>query len=322
MVRIRPRARWTVALLAAAVLLTGCGGSDEETAASGGSTAEPASGNEVAEPGVSADAAQAAEAAATGGAGSTGGVVLNPVAFAGRDVVFTADLSVEVDDVGAAAARAETIVGAAGGLVAGEETSRDPDSPGKSRASLTLRVPADSFRQTLAALAALGRPVTQTQTAQDVTEEVTDLDSRLATQRASVERVRALLAKAEVIADVVSIEGELARREAELESLQARRARLADLTALSTITVTFAGPGPGVAVAAAASQQGFLTGLSDGWDAFRAVVVIMLTVLGAVLPFVLVGALVVLPLLALRRRRARHPLAPRPEQVPVQPSAS
>ena len=314
----------TAVCLSAAVLLTGCSGSGGNTAESAASApapdkdeagAKPAAGVDARAGDALADEATQSRDAAAAGPPAPGGVALDLVALAGRDVVFTAELSVQVDDVAAAAARAEDIVGAAGGLVAGEETSRDPDEPGTARARLTVRVPADAFRSTLSAFARLGRSVSQTQTAQDVTEEVTDLDSRLATQRASVERVRALLAEAKVIADIVSIEGELARREAELESLQAHRARLSDLTALSTITVTFLGPG--VEAIAATGDQGFLAGFGDGWAAFRTVVVVMLTVLGAVLPFVLVGALVVVPLLMLHRRR--RAVAPAPVAAPAGP---
>ena len=315
------------ALLSAVLLLTGCGAGDDADVsgaapASEGANTEPgtaAGGERGGDPqadGANQDAAardtEAAGGSAPRAAGlpESGGAALDPIAFAGRDVVFTAELSVQVDDVASAVTRAEGIVGAAGGLVAGEETSRDPDSPAAARGRLTLRVPAAAFRSTLAALAELGRPVSQTQSAQDVTEEVTDLDSRLASQRASVERIRALLAEAKVIADIVSIEGELARREAELESLQARRARLTDLTTLSTITATFTGPGVDPVVAA--GEQGFLAGFGDGWAAFKAVVVVMLTVLGAVLPFVLVGAVIGLPLLVLRRRR--HTVAAEPAE--------
>ena len=294
------------------------GGADGGAAggADGGAAGGAAGGAESRGDAPAASDADAAVATGPRAAGlpAPGGAELDPIAFAGRDVVFTADLSVRVEDVGSAVTRAEGIVGAAGGLVAGEETSRNPDAPASAQGRLTVRVPAAAFRSTLAALAALGTPISQTQTAQDVTEEVTDLDSRLATQRASVERVRALLAEAKVIADIVSIEGELARREAELESLQARRARLGDLTTLSTITATFIGPG--VEPVVAAGDQGFLAGFGQGWAAFKSVVVVMLTVLGAVLPFVLVGAVIGLPLLALRRRR--HTVAPEPaERAPA-----
>ncbi len=63
------------------------------------------------------------------------------------------------------------------------------------------------------------------------------MESRIATQRASVERVRKLMEEARQLSDVVTLEGELSRRQAELESLLARQAALKDSTSLATITL-------------------------------------------------------------------------------------
>ena len=64
----------------------------------------------------------------------------------------------------------------------------------------------------------------------------------------------------------------------------------------------------------ALQDAGFLSGLKAGWNALGDAVVVMLTVLGAVLPFLLVGALVGLPawigLRALLRRRSPSPESP------------
>ena len=57
------------------------------------------------------------------------------------------------------------------------------------------------------------------------------------TARASLARVRVLMDKAATIADVVALEGELSRRQADLESLQAQQRVLADQTAQATVTV-------------------------------------------------------------------------------------
>jgi hypothetical protein len=136
-----------------------------------------------------------------------------------------------------------------------------------------------------------------------------DLDTRLATQRASVERVRALLARARTIGEVVSIEGELTRREAELASLEQRKERLADQVALSTITVNLRGPeAPGEEPR---DERGFLAGLKAGWDGFLTSVQVVLTVAGWLLPWVIAVGLPVWLAVWLLRRRPR-PVAPAP----------
>jgi hypothetical protein len=70
----------------------------------------------------------------------------------------------------------------------------------------------------------------------DVTDQVADLDARISTGQASVDRVRDLLAKAQNIGEIVSLESDLSRREADLESLKSRKHKLDDQTTLSTIT--------------------------------------------------------------------------------------
>lgn len=221
-----------------------------------------------------------------------------------RDVVYTAELQVRVTDVQAAVTRAEVIALTAQGLVAGEETYGSPDEPAAGSSRLVLRVPPVAFRETLGDLRDLGETLSSSQTADDVSAQVTDLDSRIGSQRASVERIRALLGQAQQIADIVAIESELATREAELESLQAQRERLGDLTALSTITVSLVGP-----TAEQVEQEpdvGFLAGIRSGWEAFGRATAVVLTVAGAVLPFLIAAAVVAAPVayaLRLRRRR-------------------
>ena len=71
----------------------------------------------------------------------------------------------------------------------------------------------------------------------DVTETLVDLAARIATQQASLARVRELLARATTIGEIVSLENELTNRQAELDSLMQRREKLSGLVALATITV-------------------------------------------------------------------------------------
>ncbi len=75
------------------------------------------------------------------------------------------------------------------------------------------------------------------------------------------------------------------QRQAELQSLKAQQAYLADQTSLATITVHLSTPEKYVPPPDALQDAGFLTGLKAGWDALSDVVVVALTVVGAVLPF-------------------------------------
>ena len=60
-------------------------------------------------------------------------------------------------------------------------------------------------------------------------EQRFDLDARITSAQASVDRVRALMTKAQNLGEVVSLESELSRREGDLESLKAQKRKLDDL---------------------------------------------------------------------------------------------
>ena len=138
---------------------------------------------------------------------------------------------------------------------------------------LTLRVPADRFTAVVDQIAGKGTDDRREISTQDVTEDVVDLDARITTQRARVESARRLLAQAKTINDLVSLENELGRREADLASLEGKKRRLADLTALSTITATLLGPdAQAPAPPPDEDDTGFLAGLKGGWNAFTATV--------------------------------------------------
>ena len=76
----------------------------------------------------------------------------------------------------------------AGGSVSADQRTLDND---RSVATLTLRVPSTAFTSTVEKVAKLGTEVSRSVQSQDVTESLVDVDARIATQRASVDRVRA-----------------------------------------------------------------------------------------------------------------------------------
>jgi hypothetical protein len=229
---------------------------------------------------------------------------------ADRDVVYRGSITVRVTDVGRAADRAEALATGVDGVVFSEQTSTDPRNRRFGQADLTLRVPPTAFSSTLDALSRLGKELDRRRSAEDVTTQVTDVDSRVRSQQRSVDRVRVLLSRAETIGEVVQVEAELSRREADLESLEAQLARLKDVTDLATIEVTLVSPDRKPTGPTKDDDLGFLSGLRGGWDAFVAIVLVTLTVLGALVPFGVTAAVVGVPLLMLWRSRRRPTAVP------------
>lgn len=226
---------------------------------------------------------------------------------ADRKLARTARLELSAQKVPDAVSQARSIAEAAGGYT-GQETTQD------TTATLTLAVPADKLDGVLDQLAHLGTAVKREMNTQDVTSQVIDVDARLATQRASVDRIRALLDKATSISDISSIEGELTNREATLESLEQQQKSLAGSVAMATVNLTVnataAAPPP------KPDHSGFFGGLSAGWDAFLTFGSGLLTVLGALAPFLIILAPAAwLAWRTYRRRRTPAQPAPEPTQA-------
>jgi hypothetical protein len=319
-----PRIRGKIAVIwvVAAAAMVGLAGCTSGASSSGG---DPAGERDSA----GAPAAASTSSAAAGGTGQAADQPAAPpdqlitAPVDGSKVVKTADLTIRLavepvpttDDQQAdreanAAARAAAIAQAGTGArsiataAGGFQSSADG---GGSQLSLTVRVPVEQYDAAVDKLTGLGELTNRTETSQDVTGQVADVNSRVDSMTASVARVRALLASATDIADVISIESELAEREANLESLQQQQAALRGQVALSTISLSLtavttgaAGPEP------VAQDSGFVAGLKSGWSTLLGVLGGFSVVLGAVLPFLpLIAAAGLLGWWLIRRTRGR-----------------
>jgi hypothetical protein len=269
-------------------------------------------------------------------------------------VIRTAQVVVQVDgQLAAAAARVRAVAESLAGSVSSETTTyadgagttpapaatgtaNGDGRPAPSRAAapapskvragesvIVLRVPEADLDRALALVTGpggVGKELDRTTSAQDVTGDLADLASRVATQQASVARVRALLASATSLKDIVLLESEVSTRESDLEALQARRAVLADQADLATLTVDLRTPATiPPPPAEPADPNAFLQGLQSGWHAVVASTTVIVTVLGALLPLAVVAALLGVPVLwVLRRRRsAAGPQAPARAPAPA-----
>jgi hypothetical protein len=310
------RAAAAVGVLLLAGSLAACSGgdpssgmTDSSSGSAGGSAAERAKPQD---PGAAAGDSAGGRAADEGTA--TGTSTSARVLPSDRDVVYRGSITVQVRDVGRAADRAEALATGAEGVVFSEQSTTDPRHPRFGQATLTLRVPPSAFGPTLDGLSRLGKELDRQRSAEDVTTQVTDVDSRVRSQQRSVDRVRVLLGQAKTIGEVVQVEAELSRREADLESLEAQLAKLKDITDLATIEVTLVSPDRTPApVKDDGPDLGFLTGLRGGLAALAGVALVAVTVLGALAPFALVAALLGVPaylVLRSRRRTTTTPPAP------------
>lgn len=177
----------------------------------------------------------------TGGSGNGSAPgALQPLDI-GRDIIFTARISVQVDSVGDAADEAMSEIEALGGLLFGQETSTE----GVNRTVLTFRVRPGDFQEAVSRLGGIGELRDQSISSEDVTARVTDLRSQIITAEASVERLREFLTGATGLEEVARLEAQLLERETVLERLRGQLRVVQERVDLATITVVLTQTVPG-----------------------------------------------------------------------------
>ncbi|GAA2252046.1 hypothetical protein GCM10010415_09900 [Streptomyces atrovirens] len=303
---LRPAHALAGVLLAAALAVSGCSGAGDDSGAAGAAdkaAAAPAEGRAEGQA-AQEDAKQGAPGGSADGARATA-----PPKTTANHIIRTASLTVRVEDVPKALDEARTTTENAGGYIGDETTDRDEE--GHEHTRVVLRVPVGEYDEVLADLEGTGKLLERSAKAQDVTDQVVDVESRITTQRASVARIRELMDRATELSDVVTLEGELSSRQADLEALLAQQASLKDRTSLATITLSLSETP--VEEAEKDDDPGFVDALAGGWDAFVTMLRWLAVAIGAVLPFAAVAVLLVL----LWRKVVRPRLPRRPEPAPV-----
>ena len=158
----------------------------------------------------------------------------------GRSIVYVGMMLVEVENVRQATQQAQVAIAGLGGLVFSQHTTSEPVP----RSELTFKVLPEDFAEAMRRLEALGDVKSQQISADDVTERVVDLESRIITSRASVERLRSFLANATELETVAELESQLLARETDLERLRGQLRTIQDLVALATVSLTLVEPAP------------------------------------------------------------------------------
>lgn len=149
-------------------------------------------------------------------------------------LILNADLSLETQDFEKSAADIEKMTAEAGGYI---ESSGTYGDTGSRSANYTLRVPQEKFEQFYAQLGENMHVVSRSRSSEDVTEQYTDIETRLATLQTKHERLLSLLEKADKMEDIISLENALADCEYEIDSLTGSKRRYDDLVGFSTFYI-------------------------------------------------------------------------------------
>jgi hypothetical protein len=154
-----------------------------------------------------------------------------------RALIRTATLQIVANDFAGVRAAVEGIVADANGFADQMSMSADPGAARVLRA--TLRVPGDRLNAALDRLRALGQVTADQQGAEDVSDQIVDLDARLKNARATEQRLTDILReRTGKLSDVLEVEQEVARVRLEIEQLDAQKTNMTRRVAYAAITVT------------------------------------------------------------------------------------
>jgi hypothetical protein len=310
--RIRFGAAATLAIggvmLAGGTLLAGCSATSASSAASGSAVAAPTA--EALAPGAGAPGSRAAASSATGQPANAGTTArLAPAS----DIIYTAQLTVRAANVSSAAARAAQITEGVGGYVSNETTSADPDHPSQAIATVQLKIPVVSYPAILGQLAGgLGTQLSLQEQAQDVTQQVADVNSQVTSDQAAIVQLRALLSHAGSVGDLLNVQNQINNQESALEAMQAQQRALSHETSYATVTLTILGPKAKPVPHRTKAPPSLAGGLGAGWHALKVSLSWALAFLGAIAPFAAIVAIAGYAIYRARRWMLRRRPAPRP----------
>lgn len=156
-----------------------------------------------------------------------------PVADIGRKIIFTGNIEVEVDDVAQGTKDAIEAVDGVGGFVFGQNAVGGAEAT----AEITFKVAPERFDEALEALAGVGELRSQRVSADDVTERVVNLESRISVAELGVARLTEALAATTDLEDYAALEQQLLARESDLEVMRGELRTVQNRVDLATITV-------------------------------------------------------------------------------------
>lgn len=182
---------------------------------------------------------QNAQAPEAGGGSTTSGETSGSISD--RLVIKTGNLSLLVRNTQETVEKVKTIAETRNGFVLSARTYFTDEKEQHLKGTVTIKVPSVQFEETVKELKELALKVTSEHVqGQDVTEEYTDLESRLRNLEATEEQLLEIMDRAGEISDVLEVQRELTNTRRQIETIKGRMEYLAESADMSTISVHIA----------------------------------------------------------------------------------
>lgn len=154
-----------------------------------------------------------------------------------RKIIYTANLRIEVKNYQQAINDIQNQVSDRGGYIV-ESNMHGGSEDGSTNGRITARIPQEQFREFVQLVEDGSNEVLESSiSGQDVTEEYIDLESRLKSKRVVEKRLLSFMEKAEKTEDLLTISGDLAKTQGEIEEITGRMNYLENKADLATVTI-------------------------------------------------------------------------------------
>ncbi|TFB17884.1 DUF4349 domain-containing protein [Microbacterium sp. 3H14] len=228
-----------------------------------------------------------------------------------RETIATAQATVQVPSIPEAATTIAALAADHGGYVESTEIGKAAVMDGTSEPApadsaygwISVRVPSDDLPEVIAALGDVGDVLSSSTSKQDVTSISIDLQARIDSTRASVDRLTELMSQSGSVSELIEAEVALTDRQAQLESYEQQLEALQDQVAMSSLQVQLTRENSPTT----ADPAGFSDGLLAGWNGLVVSLNALVVAVGFILPWLAIAGVVILIVWLVRRsRRARR----------------
>ncbi|MDD5623003.1 MAG: DUF4349 domain-containing protein, partial [Actinomycetota bacterium] len=177
-----------------------------------------------------------------------------------RKVIKTAYIEIEIeagkfDEI---LSRLTNLAEQNGGFISNSQSYSDSEG-NMTSGNITIRIPSNKYISALEKVKEMGTVKSTSGSGQDVTQEYTDLESRLRNYKVQEEVLLDLMAQSKKVTDTLEVQRELSIVQEQIEIIKGRMQYLDDLISFSTIDVYFHEPEP-----ITATGWGFVESLKNG----------------------------------------------------------
>lgn len=220
-----------------------------------------------------------------------------------KKIVRTASIDITTNDFDQALEQIRNICGLYKGWTS--QSSVTTTSSGLKRANIAVRIPSESLDLFLEGTAGIGRVTSQSETAEDVTENYRDTQTRLRTQQMLLERLQSLVTTTTKLSDLLALEDQIADKQYEIDRLTTSLRRTDKAVDYSSVSITLREEKRKEVAQTKTVSFGerILAAFEVGIESFAEFLADTLLLIIAVLPYLICLALILVIVIIFIRRR-------------------